>query len=145
MNRYVNEHKDDVVIQRLIHNVPLTVKDYQELERIFTEDLGSKQEYEQQYGQLGFGLLVRQIAKMDHDAAEKAFSHLINERSLNEKQINFIRQIINYIEVNGYMDSPQVLLDPPFDRPNNVMEIFDMQEITEISQIIASIKKNAEI
>ena len=82
---------------------------------------------------------------MDHDAAEKAFSHLINERSLNEKQINFIRQIINYIEVNGYMDSPQVLLDPPFDRPNNVMEIFDMQEITEISQIIASIKKNAEI
>lgn len=145
VNRYVNEHKDDVVIQRLIHNIPLTVKDYQELERIFTEDLGSKQEYEQQYGQLGFGLLVRQIAKMDHDAAEKAFSHLINERSLNEKQINFIRQIINYIEVNGYMDSPQVLLDPPFDRPNNVMEIFDMQEITEISQIIASIKKNAEI
>ena len=144
VNRYVNEHKNDAVIQRLIHNVPMTVKDYQELEWIFTVDLGSKQEYEQQYGELGFGLLVRQIAKMDHDAAEKAFSKLINDRALNEKQINFIRQIISYIEVNGYMDSFNVLLEPPFDRPN-LFDIFDGQEISEIYDIVSAIKENAEV
>ena len=86
-----------MVIHKLTHNIKLTNDDYQELERIFTSELGSKNDYEREFGDTPFGLLVRKIAKLDHEAAMQAFSKFINDESLNQRQIAFVHKIIYQI------------------------------------------------
>lgn len=58
VNRYVNEHSDTMVIQKLTHNIPLSIGDYQELERVLTSELGSREDYVREFGDTPFGLLV---------------------------------------------------------------------------------------
>ena len=85
VNRYVNEHGDTLAIYKLTHNIPLSSGDYAELERVLTEELGSKADYEREYGVTPFGLLIRKIGKLDHEAAMQAFSAFINDQSLNQR------------------------------------------------------------
>lgn len=145
VNRYVEEHGDMISIYKLKHNIPLSIGDYTELERIFTVELGSREDYAREYGDTPFGLLIRKIAKLDHDAAMKAFSEFINDESLNQKQIAFIKKVINYVEKNGYIDGVAVLQKPPFDKPVSFLKIFDAKKRTKLLQTITSIKDNAMI
>ena len=101
VSRYVVEHGDTMAIYKLTHNIQLSAGDYQELERVLTEELGTKEDYTREYGDTPFGLLIRKIAKLDHEAAMAAFSGFINDESLNQKQIAFVHKIINHIEQNG--------------------------------------------
>ena len=143
VNRYVNEHGNSMVIHKLTHNIPLTVSDYAELERVLTEELGSKDDYEREFGDTPFGLLVRKIAKLDHDAAMEAFSSFINDASLNQKQIAFVHKIINHIEQNGYMEDIKELMKPPFDKPISFVKLFDARTRTALMHKINEIKENA--
>lgn len=92
VNRYVNEHGNTLAIYKLTHNIPLAAGDYQELERVLTSELGSKEDYKREFGDTPFGLLIRKIAKLDHEAAMQAFSAFINDQSLNQKQISFVKK-----------------------------------------------------
>ncbi len=143
VNRYVEEHKDDVVIYKLNHNLPLSKEDYAELERILTQELGDIEDYKREYGDTPFGLLIRKIAKLDHDSAMSAFSAFINDSSLNQKQIEFILKIINHIENNGYIEDIKILMKPPFDKPYSFIKMFDAKTRNAILQTIESIKNNA--
>ena len=143
VNRYVNEHADSQAIYKLTHNIPLTAADYEELERVFTSELGSKEDYEREYGDTPFGLLIRKIAKMDHDAAMQAFSEFINDQSLNQKQIAFVHKIINHIEQNGYMESVTELQKPPFDKPISFIKLFDPRTRAAIMAAINRVRENA--
>lgn len=73
VNRYVNENGNALAIYKLTHNIPLSAADYSELEHVLTSELGSKEDYEREYGDTPFGLLIRKIAKLDHEAAMQAF------------------------------------------------------------------------
>ena len=142
VNRYIEEHRDTPAIHNLIHNIPLTQQDYEELERIFTLELGSSEDYQKTFQDTPFGLLVRKIAKLDHEAAMNAFSEFINDNSLNSKQIEFVKKIILYIEQNGYIEDLAILTKPPFDKP---AKLFDFNTTQQNKLIIAinSIKANA--
>ena len=142
VNRYVNEHGDTLAIYKLTHNIPLSPGDYCELERILTKELGSQEDYQREFGDTPFGLLVRQIAKLDHDAAMEAFSAFINDQSLNQKQITFIIKIINYIEQNGYMEISE-LQKPPFDKPASFIKLFDSRLRPKITEAIRQVRDNA--
>ena len=143
VNRYVEEHKDNVAIYKLNHNLPLSQSDYDELEKILTQELGSDDDYKNAYGDTPFGLLVRKIAKLDHESAMAAFSSFINDSSLNQRQIEFILKIINHIENNGYMTDVTILMKPPFDKPTRFTKLFDSKTRTALLQTIENIKNNA--
>ena len=143
VNRYVEEHKDDAVIYKLNHNLPLTKVDYAELERILTQELGDSEDYKREYGDTPFGLLVRKIAKLDHESAMAAFSAYINDASLNQRQIEFILKIISHIENNGYIEDVKILMRPPFDKPYSFIKMFDAKTRTALIQTIEMIKDNA--
>ena len=143
VNRYVNEHGNTLAIYKLTHNIPLAMGDYQELERVLTSELGSKEDYEREFGDTPFGLLIRQIAKLDHDAAMQAFSAFINDQSLNQKQIAFVKKIINHIELNGYMENVSELTKPPFDKPVRFIKLFDAKTRTALMAAINQIRENA--
>ncbi len=145
VNRYVNENGDALAILKLTHNIPLAPDDYQELERVLTGELGSKEDYSREFGDTPFGLLIRKIAKLDHDAAMAAFSQFINDQSLNQKQIAFLHKIINHIEQNGYMESVTMLTKPPFDKPLSFTRLFDKKTQIAIMAVINQIKQNAVV
>ena len=145
VNRYVNEHGNTMAIYKLTHNIPLTAGDYRELERVLTSELGSKEDYEREYGDTPFGLLIRRIAKLDHEAAMQAFSAFINDQSLNQRQIEFVHKIINHIEQNGYMESVTELTKPPFDKPVSFIKLFDAKTRDALLATINQIKENAVI
>ena len=143
VNRYVEEHKDVLVIYKLQHNIPLTAGDYEELEHILTSELGSREDYQREYGDTPFGLLIRKIAKLDHDAAMQAFSAFINDQSLNQKQIAFVKKVVHHIEQNGYMDDITDLRKPPFDKPISFTKLFDRQKQDQLVEAINSVRDNA--
>ena len=143
VNRYVNEHGNTLAIYKLTHNIPLAAGDYQELERVLTSELGSKEDYKREFGDTPFGLLIRKIAKLDHEAAMQAFSAFINDQSLNQKQIAFVKKIINHIELNGYMENVSELTKPPFDKPVSFIKLFDANTRTALIATINQIRENA--
>ena len=143
VNRYVNEHGDTLAIHKLTHNIPLTLGDYQELERILTSELGSKEDYAREFGDTPFGLLIRKIAKLDHEAAMQAFSSFINGQSLNQQQIAFVNKIIHHIELNGYMENVAELTRPPFDKPVSFIKLFDAKTRTSLLETINQVRENA--
>ena len=123
----------------------MTEGDYRELERILTKELGDAEDYQREYGDTPFGLLVRKIAKLDHESAMSAFSTFINDSSLNSRQIEFVRKIISHIENNGYMEDVKVLMKPPFDKPFSFIKMFDPKTRTALIQTIESITNNATL
>lgn len=143
VNRYINEHGDMLAIHKLTHNIPLTAADYSELERILTCELGSREDYAREFGDTPLGLLVRKIAKLDHEAAMQAFSQFINDESLTHEQSEFVKKVIEYIEQNGYMDSATELQKPPFDRPIAFVRLFDSKTQKSLVEAVNTVRENA--
>lgn len=144
VNRYIMEHRNDTLaIHKLAQNIPLSQGDYIELEHIFTSELGSKEDYAREFKDTPFGLLVRKVAKLDHEAAMQAFSKFINDESLNTKQIAFVQKVIHYIEQNGYVESKAVLMKPPFDQPILFTRLFDGKMGGELMETIDAVRENA--
>lgn len=145
VNEYIEAHKSQPTINKLLHNEPISIDDYQELERIFTEELGTCEDYQMNYQDTPFGLLIRKIAKMNRDAAYAAFSSFIAEERPNAEQIHFIEQVVDYVVENGYINNVLDLMKAPFDRPYKFSMIFTRDEQIKFVQIINSIKNNALI
>ena len=143
VNRYLQDQKDKLVIYKLRHNKPMTEVEYDELERIFTEELGNADDYSRAYGDTPFGLLVRSVVKLDRNAAMEAFAEFINDQSLTEQQIAFVHRIVDYIVANGYME-PSALSSAPFDRPRPFVRLFDTRHQVLLVNILKEIKHNAE-
>jgi len=143
VNRYIEKNKDSLAIHKLRNNIPLAVADYKQLEHILTDELGSKSDYEREFGNTPFGLLVRKIGKLEYDAAMQVFSEFINDQSLTQSQIVFVKKIIDYIVQNGYVENMAELMKPPFDKPVSFMKVFDKTKQQRIIELVTAIKENA--
>lgn len=145
VNRYIEENKDHIAIHKLRNNIPLTQKDYEDLERIFTSELGTAEDYQREFKDTPFGLLVRRVAKMEYDAAAEVFSEFINDQSLTQEQIVFIRKVIEHIARNGYIENISELMKPPFDKPRSFIKIFDGKSQQRIAELVIEIRDNAAL
>lgn len=144
VNRYIAENGDEIVIHKLRNNLPMTAYEFEQLEAILTKKLGSERDYQSAYGETPFGLLVRKVAKLDHEAAMEAFAEFLNDESLTQQQMSFMRKIVAYVESNGYME-PSDLMKPPFDRPATFIKLFDDGKQRKLVQLINQVKNNAVI
>lgn len=70
------------------------------------------------------------------------FSEFMSDQSLTEQQISFVKRVVNYIVDNGYME-PQALTQPPFDRPQSFVRMFNTQQQMNLVAVINNIKRNA--
>lgn len=143
VNRYIENNRDHLAIHKLRNNIPLTASDYESLERIFTGELGTEEDYKREFQDTPFGLLVRKIGKMEHDAAMAAFSDFINDQSLNQTQIVFVKKVIDYVVQNGYIENVSELMKPPFDKPKSFIKLFDGVRQKKFVELISQIKDNA--
>ena len=135
---YVRQHQDNIVIAKLKTNKPLTETDVKTLESILWSEVGTKEEYEQEYE------FVRSIVGLDMNAAKEAFSQYLDEANLDSRQIYFVNQIVEYIVHNGLMKDLSVLQDSPFTDRGSIVDIFsDLTVWNGIRKIIEQINANA--
>lgn len=114
------------------------------LEKILWNDLGTKEEYEAEYGKKPLGEFVREIVGLDMNAAKEAFSAYLDENNLDSRQIYFVNQIVEYIVHNGMMKDLSVLQEPPFTDQGSIVDVFtDLNIWMGIKHVIDSINTNA--
>ena len=141
---YIRKNQDAPAIAKLRGNLPLGEADVQELEQILWSEVGTKEDYEAEYGQKPLGELVREIVGLDMNAAKAAFSRYLNDTNLDARQIYFVNQIVEYIVHNGMLRDLRVLQGPPFDRQGSLGEVFqDFSLWQGIRQVIDQINANA--
>ena len=141
---YIRQHQDEAAIAKLKSNVPLSAEDVKSLERILWSEVGSKKDYEAEYGEKPLGEFVREIVGIDMTAAKAAFAEYLNDVNLGADQIYFVNQIIEYIVRNGVMKDMSVLQEPPFTDRGSIVEVFtDISIWLGIRSVIETINANA--
>ena len=145
VEHYLSEHKDEMAIYKLRNNKKLTKEDIKHLENIMFMELGSKSDYEKEFGDTPVTKLVRNLVGLDIEAANEAFSEFLNNENLNSNQIHFIKLIIDYIVKNGMIDDNRVLTEDPFRTVGNIVELFenDIDIRGKLLNTIKVIKDNA--
>ena len=142
---YVREHQDSPAIAKLKSNLPLTQQDVAELESILWSQVGTQEDYEAEYGEKPLGEFVRDVVGMDMKAAKEAFSVYFNDVNLDDRQIYFVNQIVEYIVQNGLMKDLSVLQKPPFTDLGSISQVFDAGDWKKIREIIQKINANARV
>ena len=141
---YVRQHQDNEVIAKLKGNVPLKTSDIKELEKILWSEVGSKSDYEAEYGQKPLGEFVREIVGLDMNAAKAAFAEYLDETYLDSRQIYFVNQIVEFIVHNGMLKDFSVLQEAPFTDRGSIAEIFtDLSVWMGIRNVIEQVNANA--
>lgn len=141
---YIRQHQDNIAIAKLKRNKPLTSTDIAMLEEVLWSEVGTKQDYEQEFGEKPLGEFVREIVGLDMNAAKEAFSEYLTNASLDSRQIYFVNQIVEYIVHNGMMKDLSVLQESPFTDRGSVVEIFtDLSVWMGIRKVIDMINANA--
>ena len=141
---YIRQHQDNAVIAKLKGNRPLTSVDVKALEAILWSEVGTKADYEAEYGQKPLGELVREIVGLDMNAAKEAFAEYLNDTNLDSRQIYFVNQIVEYIVHNGLLKDLSVLQEPPFSDQGSIAEVFtDLTVWKGIRKAIERVNANA--
>ncbi len=128
------------------NNKKLTAVEFSELERILWEELGTRKEYEREYGETPVGRLVRKIVGIDREAVNEAFGEFLRDERLNLNQMRFLRLIMDYISVNGNIEDNSVLMEEPFRSVGSMITLFenDMAAAHRILHVVEEIRKNSE-
>ncbi len=118
VEEYLRSHQDEIAIQRLRTNQPLTPTDLQSLEKTLLsigEDEGPRllTSMLQIHEMPTLAHLVRRIVGMDRNAAKTAFSAFLEDRTLNAQQMRFVEMVIDQLTARGFME-PAALYEAPF-------------------------------
>ena len=141
---YIRKHSDEEVIKKLRTNEPLTEEDVSELEKLLWSEIGTKDDYEAEFGSKPLGLFVREITGLDMNAAKQAFSKYLDDTRMDSRQIYFVNQIVEYVVRNGAVTDMRVLTESPFTDRGSIAEIFgDLTVWNGIRSVINDINENA--
>jgi type I restriction enzyme R subunit len=113
---YIKANLDNLTIQRIKRNLPITKLDLKALEdKLFdASGIGDLAEYEATiHPDKSLGVFVRELVGLDRGAAKEAFAEYLDEAKFNSQQIHFVNTIIDYLTQNGVMN-PSMLAKAPF-------------------------------
>ena len=137
---YLRDHLDELAVYKLRHNKPLTAADMKELERIFWQEIGTREDYERAYAKEPLGRLVRQITGMDEEAVREAFGAFLRAHPLNRDQLDFVERIVRYIAHNGFIEiTPETIQKEPF-KGTKIQDLFRGQ-VPAWQEILAKVKE----
>jgi type I restriction enzyme R subunit len=118
VEEYLRSHQNEIAIQRLRNNQPLTPTDLKSLEQTLL-NIGEDQGKTLLTSMLAqremptLAHLVRRIVGMDRNAAKAAFATFLEDRTLNSQQIRFVELVIDQLTSRGFMEST-ALYEAPF-------------------------------
>lgn len=141
---FIRKNKSHLVIDKLHKNIPITPKELDLLESfLFNEELGSKEEYEKEYGDQPLGKFIRSVVGLDIEIVNRLFANFIEDKNLKPAQITFIQTLINYLNNNGTLDK-KLLTQPPFNEASDdgIIGLFEDNKVREIVSIIDGVNEN---
>ncbi len=143
---YLKEHQDIIAVYKIRNNKKLSQGDLKELENILWKELGTKADYEKEYGVTPIGKLIRKIVGVSREVVNEAFSEFLSDEKLNGNQIKFVRLIIDYIVANGNVEDNALLMQEPFRSVGSITTLFkdDMGTARKIMNLVEEIKRNSE-
>jgi len=104
------------VIKKIKELEIITPADMKELERILWEELGTKSDYNKTTTQENLAVFVRGLIGLSQEAIQQKFGkYLSDNNELNSQQIEFIRQVISYVQKNGNITPEDIINTPPFE------------------------------
>jgi len=142
---YIRNHKDHLVIQKLKTNKPITETEINTLESIlFDGEIGTKQDYIDNYGDKPLGEFIRSIVGLDVTAAQAAFADFIQTGKLRADQMTFINSIISYLTSNGTIEK-KMLFEAPFTNIHDqgLLGVFDDAQAVKVISLVDRINHNA--
>ncbi len=137
---------DDMVVYKLRHNRTLTKQNVDALEKILWEELGTKEQYIQEFGDQSVTRLVRRIVGIEPQEVNDVFSEFLSSSQLNRDQITFVKKIIEYVVNNGYLEKDK-LTQVPFKTVGSITELFtdEQKDIREkLLETVDQINRNTE-
>lgn len=143
---YLKEHLDNLAVYKLRNNKKLTEHDLKELERVLWQELGTREEYQKEYGDTPVGKLVRKIVGVDREAVNEAFGEFLTKEKLNVNQLRFVKLVVDYIVVNGNIEDKRVFTIEPFKSAGSITSIFknNLDMANRILRVVEGIRKNSE-
>jgi type I restriction enzyme R subunit len=146
VEKFIRENASHISIYKLKNNIPITNDDIAALEKIMFDggDLGTRTDFEKEYGKQPLGVFIRSIIGLERKAVNEAFTYFIQSGNLNSDQIRFIDSVINYLTEKGIIE-PEKLFEPPFTEINDqgLLGVFDEEKADELINIIRDINERA--
>jgi type I restriction enzyme R subunit len=142
---FIRNNKDYLVIYKIRNNIQITHNELNLLEKmLFTDGIGTKADFQREYGDMPLGKFIRSLLGLDITAANELFSEFIQSGNLAADQITFINNIINFLTQNGTIDKA-MLFEPPFTNINDqgITGVFDEVLVGRIVRIIDQVNENA--
>ncbi len=101
---YLENNMDSETLSKIRNMEQLTAEDISELERIFWQELGSMEDYENYIGNKTFGNIaafIRSVIGINRSVAMENYRSLIADSALNSQQELYLKNIIDYVCQNG--------------------------------------------
>jgi len=148
---YLKGHLDNIVIQKLRMNEPLTQTDLESLEEMLVR-IGDEQGKElldlmlERNEAPSLAYFIKKLVGMDRSAAMEMFSEYMSDRSLNSAQQRFVELLVDQLTARGVVEN-DALYEPPFsdlhdEGPDALFE--GRKEMVEgLFQILESVKRSA--
>ncbi|WP_438465557.1 DEAD/DEAH box helicase family protein [Marinomonas sp. PE14-40] len=146
---YIKEHQDQLTIQKLKRNLPITQADLDVLEGLLLDASGmaDKAAYrEKVLEDKPLGTFIRELVGLDLSAAKAAFSHFLDEGAYNPEQIHFVNKVIDHLLDNGVLPVEHIFA-PPFtdDHHEGAYGFFDEDKVVKLFNTICTINDNADV
>ena len=102
---YLASHNDNEVLNKIQNFEQLTAADINELQRIFWEEIGKREEYDaetigKRY-RVNIAAFIRVINGIDRKKALEKYTELIKGAEFNAEQEQYLKNILDYISING--------------------------------------------
>ena len=102
---YLAEHTDNPTLKKIQNFEQLTSSDIEELQRIFWEELGSREEYNsmtqgKRYNN-NVAAFIRVINGIDRQKALQIYAQFIKNADLTAEQEQYLKNVLDYVSVNG--------------------------------------------
>ncbi|MCT9140261.1 DEAD/DEAH box helicase family protein [Streptomyces violarus] len=124
---YLAGHLNNLALQKLRRNKPLTQQDLDELGRMLVDaQIGTEADViaaaEKAHG---LGRFIRSLVGLERETVEEAFATFLQDTGATRAQQDFVRLVIDHLTDNGGLD-PNLLWEDPFNRddPSGVSGIF---------------------
>jgi type I restriction enzyme R subunit len=142
---YLRTHEHDPVVARIRGNQPVTAAELASLATVFVESgFGSEDDIEGLAAEhCGFGLFLRSLTGLDHDAAAAAFAFVLTQE-LNTPQRAYLQLLTDVLARNGLLKIDD-LYNAPFTlrAPHGPEDLFPGSVIDRIAEVLTAVRANA--
>ncbi len=149
MELYIKDHEDQITIQKLKRNKPITQSDLDLLENLLLDASGMAdvEAYREKILEnKPLGTFIRELIGLDMAEAKTIFSDFLDEGVYNSEQINFVNTIINYLMSNGVLELGHIF-EPPFTNlhDESAYGLFEEDKVVDLFGRIRKINSNAVV